>query len=121
MKLFRYKSRWLQVLINVIGLGVAFTVFLILMSQVWWDFRYDRFKGGKDVYALEIPSFLEGTYTNQVTRSFLPMVADCSPDIIGYCDYYSFGMARDFSAASRVHGYGVHSSNAITMSDPRSR
>ena len=49
----RIKWSWIPALMNVIGLGIAFTVFLILMSQVWWDFTYDRFKGGKDVYIVD--------------------------------------------------------------------
>ena len=28
------KTRWVPALMNIIGLGIAFTVFLILMSQV---------------------------------------------------------------------------------------
>lgn len=90
MKLLRFKSRWLPALINVIGLGIAFTVFLILMSQVWWDFRYDRFKGNKDIYVLEQPyPVQEGMYYSSTIRPVLKAVADCSPDIIQYCDYTS--------------------------------
>lgn len=89
MKLFRFKTRWLPALINVIGLGIAFMVFLILMSQVWWDFRYDRFKGSRDVYVLESPSFRDSSlYTSLLQRPIFPIVADCSPDITQYCDYY---------------------------------
>ena len=81
MKLFRFKSRWLSALINVIGLGIAFTVFLILMSQVWWDFRYDRFKGSRDIYVLEQPyPVQEGLYYTMTLRPALKAVADCSPD-----------------------------------------
>ena len=93
MKLFRFKSRWLSALINVIGLGIAFTVFLILMSQVWWDFRYDRFKGSRDIYVLEQPyPVQEGLYYTMTLRPALKAVADCSPDIIQYCDYADVGV-----------------------------
>lgn len=92
MKLLRFKSRWLPALINVIGLGIAFTVFLILMSQVWWDFRYDRFKGSRDIYVLEQPNPVqEGLYYTVTLRPALKAVADCSPDIIQYCDYADHG------------------------------
>ena len=57
MNLLRIKTRWVPMLLNIIGLGIAFSVFLILMSQVWYDYRYDRFEGGKDVYAVEGSGF----------------------------------------------------------------
>ena len=81
------KTKWLPALMNLIGLGIAFSVFLILMSQVWWDFRYDRFKGGRDVYVVEGPSFREGLYSDHLLRPLVQMVADCSPDIALACDY----------------------------------
>ena len=75
-------------LLNIIGLGIAFSVFLILMSQVWFDYRYDRFEDGKDVYAVEIPSFQEGLYSPQILRPLIQMVADSSPNIAESCDYF---------------------------------
>ena len=87
MTLLRIKTRWVPMLLNIIGLGIAFSVFLILMSQVWYDYRYDRFEGGKDVYAVEIPSFQEGLYSPQILRPLIQMVADSSPDIAETCDY----------------------------------
>ena len=96
MKLLRFKNRWLPALINVIGLGIAFMVFLILLSQVWWDFRYDRFKGSRDVFVLECPSFRDSSlYTRPSLRPLFPVVADCSPDIAQYCDYYPSGRPDD--------------------------
>ena len=88
MNLLRIKTRWVPMLLNLIGLGIAFSVFLILMSQVWYDYRYDRFEGGKDVYAVEIPSFQEGLYSPQIPRPMIQMVADSSPDIAETCDYF---------------------------------
>jgi len=87
MNLLRIKTRWVPMLLNIIGLGIAFSVFLILMSQVWFDYRYDRFEDGKDVYAVEIPSFQEGLYSPQILRPLIQMVADSSPDIAETCDY----------------------------------
>ena len=83
----KFKTRWFPALMNLIGLGIAFSIFLILLSQVWWDFRYDRFKGGRDVYVVEAPSFREGLYETFVVRPLVQMVADCSPDIALACDY----------------------------------
>ena len=88
MNLLRVKTRWVPMLLNLIGLGIAFSVFLVLMSQVWYDYRYDRFEGGKDVYVVEVPSFKEGLYTPQILRPLIQMVADSSPDIAEACDYF---------------------------------
>lgn len=88
MAILKIKTRWFPALMNLIGLGIAFSIFLILLSQVWWDFRYDRFKGGKDVYIVEIPHpMYEGKYYDQVLRPLIPMILDCSPDIVAACDY----------------------------------
>ena len=86
--ILKIKTRWVPALMNIIGLGIAFTVFLILMSQVWYDYRYDRFEGGKDVYVVEAPSFKEGLYTPQILRPLIQRVADSSPDIAEACDYF---------------------------------
>ena len=88
MNPLRIKTRWVPMLLNIIGLGIAFSVFLILMSQVWYDYRYDRFEGGKDVYAVEIPSFQEGLYSPRILRPLIQMVADSSPNIAETCDYF---------------------------------
>ena len=88
MNPLRIRTRWVPMLLNIIGLGIAFSVFLILMSQVWYDYRYDRFEGGKDVYAVEIPSFQEGLYSPQILRPLIQMVADSSPIIAETCDYF---------------------------------
>lgn len=88
MNPLRIRTRWVPMLLNIIGLGIAFSVFLILMSQVWFDYRYDRFEGGKDVYAVEIPSFQEGLYSPQILRPLIQMVADSSPNIAETCDYF---------------------------------
>ena len=88
MNPLRIRTRWVPMLLNIIGLGIAFSVFLILMSQVWYDYRYDRFEGGKDVFAVEIPSFQEGLYSPQILRPLIQMVADSSPNIAETCDYF---------------------------------
>ncbi|MBR1926266.1 MAG: hypothetical protein IJ840_00700 [Bacteroidales bacterium] len=81
-------TRDVPALMNVIGLGIAFAVFLVLMSQVWWDYRYDRFNGGKDVYIAEAPSPYDGKYSSFIVRPSIPLIKDCSPDIAAVCDYY---------------------------------
>ena len=42
MKRLFSKNRWLGTILNVIGLTVSFTVFMIIMIQVLYDWRYDR-------------------------------------------------------------------------------
>ena len=84
----RIKWSWIPALMNVIGLGIAFTVFLVLMSQVWWDFTYDRFKGGKDVYIVDYPREFDGKYDPMVLRPAIQKILDCSPGIEAACDYF---------------------------------
>ena len=84
----RIKWSWIPALMNVVGLGIAFTVFLILMSQVWWDFTYDRFKGGKDVYIVDYPREFDGKYDPLLLRPTIQKILDCSPGIEAACDYF---------------------------------
>ena len=100
MKIF--KTSWLSALLNSIGLGIAFAVFLILMSQVWWDYRYDRFKGGKDVYMVENLSSFDGNYSPMVTRPAVQKIKDCSPDIVAACDF--FGRKGDQLGIIQIKG-----------------
>ena len=88
MSFLGIKTRWVPALLNIIGLGIAFTIFLILMSQVWWDFRYDKFKGAKDVYVVDYPSAFDGAYTPSVLRPSIQLIRDCSPGIEAACDYW---------------------------------
>lgn len=83
----KFKTRWFPALMNLIGLGIAFSIFLTLLSQVWWDFRYDRFRGSENVYVVEAPSFREGLYSTTLVRPAVQMIADCSPDIAIACNY----------------------------------
>lgn len=100
MKVF--KTNWISALMNIIGLGIAFAVFLILMSQVWWDYRYDRFKGGKDVYMIENLSDFDDEYSPMVMRPAVQKIKDCSPDIVAACDF--FGRKGDQLGIIQIKG-----------------
>ena len=80
----------MTVLLNFVGLGIAFSIFLILMSQVWWDLRYDHFKGSRRVYIVESPSFREGFYGESILRPAIQTIEDCSQDIATACDYVGY-------------------------------
>lgn len=83
----KFKTRWFPALMNLIGLGIAFSIFLILLSQVWWDYRYDRFNGSEQIYVVEAPGFREGLYSTTLVRPAVQMIADCSPGIAISCNY----------------------------------
>ncbi len=88
MSAIRIKWKWIPAVMNVIGLGIAFCVFLVLMSQVWWDFTYDRFKGGKDVYIVEYLREFDGKYAPMILRPTIQKILDSSVDIEAACDYF---------------------------------
>ena len=105
---------------NLIGLGIAFSIFLILLSQVWWDFRYDRFYGGEDVYVVEAPSFREGLYSTDIVRPAIQMIADCSPDIALACDYVAQrnNMYEDFQVKDGKGEYVAARGVNFAMTEP---
>ena len=71
------RNRWISSTLNIIGLTVAFTAFMVIMIQVRYDWRYDRnYPEHEKVFRLEFvndPSNL-GSYGITICRPFIVSV-----------------------------------------------
>lgn len=80
MKIFRKTG--VSTLLNLIGMGIAFAVFMILMVQVRWDLRYDRnFEGWERVYRMENNFLGEGPFSTYICRPIIERSKNSSPNI----------------------------------------
>ena len=71
--------------IEAAGLIISFSVFIILMSQVWYDVTYDRsFSGSERVYLFERPQSrigVQAPYQRLMNRPQIQSIKDSSPDV----------------------------------------
>ena len=80
MKIF--KTSWISALMNIIGLGIAFAVFLILMVQVRWDATFDKnFEGHERVFRMENNWMDKGLYGTYFSRPIIEVAKAASPNI----------------------------------------
>lgn len=72
-------SGWL----NIFGMSIAFAAFYIVMSQVWYDFTFNRnIKDSEDVYIVGLPSWYDETKLMiALNRQLVPIMASNTPDI----------------------------------------
>jgi len=93
----RYK---LAITLNILGLSVAFAAFMVIMTQVHYDYSYDKFHKDYDkIFQLEFKSniFDEAvTWGNQFPPPFAQQFIESSPHIIS-------GAIRRWSQTCRFH------------------
>lgn len=81
--LFR-KNRWTSTVLNVIGMMIAFTVFMIIMIQVHYDWKYDRnYPDHEKIFRLEFvndPSNLD-SYNINICRPFIEQLKGAFPEV----------------------------------------
>lgn len=68
--------------INIVGMGVAFSVFMTLMVRVLWDWTYDRrFQESEKVFVMKHNLFDEGKYWTSCSRPIIEMMKDACPNL----------------------------------------
>ena len=91
-RLFK-KGRLLGAVLNLLGLTVAFTAFMVIMIQVLHDWRYDRNYPGSDrTFRLEFvydPSS-PGSYNVAICRPFIEALKGTIPEVeaLGTYSFY---------------------------------
>ena len=72
----------LTTVMNILGMGIALSVFMILMIQVRWDLTYDRnFPGHEKVFRVENNLMDGGLFTTFMSRPMIEAVRTSSPGI----------------------------------------
>ena len=119
MKRLFSKNRWLGTILNVIGLTVSFTVFMIIMIQVLYDWRYDRnYPDSGRIFRFEFtddPSS-PGVYNITICRPFIESVKGKIPEVeaLGAYGYWKNSSAQWYKSDDREQIYNLLSSNLDT-------
>lgn len=80
MKFFRKTG--VSTLLNILGMSIAFAVFMILMVQVRWDFSYNKnFEGCERVYRMENSFMGGGAFSTHISRPLIELSKGTSPNI----------------------------------------
>ena len=79
----RFKS---VAIINIVGLGVAFAVTLVVAKQVWWDVTYDRgFANAGEIHLAEVDWGTGGGPRTGMNRQIPELWMERVPEMRGYC------------------------------------
>ena len=72
-------------MIEAVGLVISFTVFIVLMSQVWYDLTFDRsYPGSGRIYLFERPQSRtrdQAPYQILMNRPQIQAIRDASPEV----------------------------------------
>ena len=94
------KRNRLSTILNIIGMSLSLMVFLVLIAQVWFDYRFNRnFDDYENIYRLEEPISYDAsdyTYDQATFRPLIEAFESCSPDVLVACDYedYDLGLSQ---------------------------
>lgn len=108
----RYK---ISSLLNIVGLTLAFTAFYVIMTQVWWEFGYNRsFTDGERIYLVESEDWYEpGMWSAWLNRPVPERVIASMPGVeAGGCMWGGFGEGNYWTRNEASFGY-----NKFTASD----
>jgi putative ABC transport system permease protein len=102
-------------IINIVGLGVAFAVMLVVAMQVRYDLSYDRgFKNSRDIFRMEVDwsgyggmGFMETTNYRipELWKSRVPEVRDYS--LVGWADNETFFQREGGGADAARHNIAI--------------
>lgn len=72
-------------ILNIIGLGVAFAVFSIIMMQSYWELSYNKsFKDADKIYLFEMADAPGESVAPWISRQVGEVIAKSSPRIVSY-------------------------------------
>lgn len=82
--------------LNVAGMAVAFTVFMAIMIQVRYDWKYDAdYENSENIFRVSLAEEDFSTYTAFLCRPAVELFRDADPDIAGITCFQSTGNMRE--------------------------
>lgn len=85
------RKNGLGTILNIIGMSISLMVFLVLFSQVWYDYRFNRnIDGHRNIYILEEKVDYGSNQVNYDISTLRPLIEKyktCSPQVEAACDY----------------------------------
>lgn len=97
-----FRKMRLSLCLNILGLTVAFTAFMVIMVQVDYDLGFDNFYKNKDrTFRVEYSfPYAEGDYSAVLSRPLSGQLAESSPDIELWANWSTmWGMGAEVKAA----------------------
>ena len=112
MARFFKKSRLLGAVLNLLGLTVAFTAFMVIMIQVLYDWRYDRNYPDSDrIFRLEFVQDVAnpGSYEVIICRPFIEGLKGTIPEVeeLGVYNYWQGSTSSWILPDDEEHSYGL--------------
>ena len=114
----RYK---VSSLLNVIGLTLAFTAFYVIMTQVWWELGYTRWRHEADrIYLVENEDWYEpGKWSSWLNRPVPERVIASTAGVeVGGCMWGGFGSGTCWTSNEPSFGYNKFSASCGSVSLP---
>ena len=114
----RYK---ISLLLNVIGLTLAFTAFYVIMTQVWWELGYNRSLHEADrIYLVENEDWYEpGKWSSWLNRPVPERVIASTAGVeVGGCMWGGFGSGTCWTSNEPSFGYNKFSASCGSVSLP---
>lgn len=113
MKHLLDRKRWLGTVLDVIGLAVAFTAFMVIMVQVRYDWTYDRnYRDHEKIFRFEFPNDPTdaGSYSTTISRPFIESLKGTIPEVeaIGACRLFSQGTSEWYKEGNLEQKYDIH-------------
>lgn len=88
MTLSRYK---LASTLNILSLAIAFAVFIVIMSQLYWEWSFNKsIKDSDRVNILLFDLYGEGNFANNLSRPVGEMIGKSSSMIEDYAVYFTY-------------------------------
>jgi len=92
-----YSKNNLTTIFNIIGMSIAFAVFMIIMTQVRWDWGYDKnYKNSDRIVRFEHNFMEEGYYYGMFCRPIIEAMKGVSPNIEAIGTFSSNGESEFF-------------------------
>ncbi len=93
-------------ILNVLGMTIAITAFLIISKQVWYDLTFDRnFEGADRVYRVEFCFNGSGDYGSTLSRPMIATFDGLSPMIEKVGEYQYYGDKGEFRVEENAEDF----------------
>lgn len=90
-------------ILNLIGLSIAFTSFFVIMTQVDYDYNFNKgYKDYEKIFRIEIKPNAESDWQLWMSRPLCELVQNCSPHIESICIINAFQSKVDYEVNGNI-------------------
>lgn len=93
MSKFIDKRKVFPTLLNIIGMMIALTAFMVMMVQVRYDSGFDKYSGSEHIFRLELADDDIGKhFSAHMSRPLIEGIKDVCPEVEALCVYTPYGV-----------------------------